>query len=48
MKVYIGFTPVRAGYTFTGWKADEDDIFYTEDTQMPPYDLTLVAQWRAN
>ena len=48
MKVYIGFTPVRAGYTFTGWKATQDGLIYTADTQMPPKDLDLVAQWQPN
>jgi uncharacterized repeat protein (TIGR02543 family) len=48
IKVYIGFTPVRPGYTFTGWKATQDDLIYTADTQMPPKDLDLVAQWQPN
>lgn len=45
MKVYIGFTPFRSGFIFDGWKG-QDGIFYTADTQMPPKDLDLVAQWR--
>jgi uncharacterized repeat protein (TIGR02543 family) len=44
-KVPIGFDPVRAGFTFDGWKA-QDGITYTADTQMPAYDLVLTAQWR--
>ena len=45
MKVYIGFTPVRQGFIFDGWKG-QDGIIYTADTQMPPKNLDLVAQWK--
>lgn len=45
MKVYIGFTPIRQGFIFDGWKG-QDGIIYTAETQMPPKALDLVAQWR--
>ncbi|MDZ7578139.1 MAG: InlB B-repeat-containing protein, partial [Candidatus Nanopelagicales bacterium] len=42
----------RAGYTFTGWNtaANGSDTSYAPDDEftMPPYAVTLYAQWSAN
>jgi uncharacterized repeat protein (TIGR02543 family) len=46
--VYIGFTPYREGYTFVGWKDEDDGTFYTSSSIMPTKNLTLTAQWEAN
>jgi uncharacterized repeat protein (TIGR02543 family) len=47
-EVYIGFTPYREGYTFVGWKDEDDGTFYTSESIMPTKELTLTAQWEAN
>ena len=42
-------TPVREGYTFTGWKLDGNDTLYQpEGSIVPTGDVTLVAQWEQN
>ena len=42
-------TPVREGYTFTGWKLDGNDTLYQpEGSIVPTGDVTLVAQWSSN
>jgi uncharacterized repeat protein (TIGR02543 family) len=46
--VHIGFTPYREGYTFVGWKDEDEGIFYTKDSIMPAKALTLTAQWESN
>ncbi len=46
--VYIGFTPYREGYTFVGWKDEDEGVFYTADSEMPAKDLVLTAQWEEN
>jgi len=46
--VHIGFSPYREGYTFVGWKDEDEGIFYTKDSIMPAKALTLTAQWESN
>ena len=36
--------PTKEGFQFNGWLGS-DNILYTEDFQMPNYDLVLTAQW---
>jgi len=43
-------TPVREGYTFTGWNTARDGsgTVINADSRMPANDLTIYAQWTAN
>lgn len=37
--------PKRTGYIFMGWY-DEDNVLYTENSEMPSEDITLYAEWK--
>jgi len=39
--------PVKAGYTFKGWKADSGEMF-AEGATMPAANVIYTAQWEAN
>lgn len=41
----IAAAPERDGYTFTGWKDDNGDVYYPGDMITLKKDLKLVAQW---
>lgn len=41
----IAAAPERDGYTFTGWKDGDGDVYQAGDKITPKKDLKLVAQW---
>lgn len=41
----IAAAPERDGYTFTGWKDDNDDVYQAGDVITLSKDLKLVANW---
>ena len=43
----IADAPKRDGYTFTGWKDDNDTVYQASDEITLKKDLKLVAQWTA-
>ena len=43
----IAAAPERDGYTFTGWKDDNGDVYQAGDEITLKKDLKLVAQWTA-